>query len=56
MDPITASLLIELIKVAISSAYTLAELAGLSDIDREKLFQEEFAKVKARNPADLPKL
>jgi hypothetical protein len=47
-------IIIELMRLFISSAFTLAELAKLSDEDRERILTEEFAKVKARHPADLP--
>ena len=50
------AVIIELIKVAISSAYTLSKLANISDEDREKLFEETLAEVKKRNPNELPEV
>jgi len=51
MEP---ELVVELVRLLISSAFTLAEIAKLSDEEKHKILLEEIAKVKARNPADLP--
>ena len=47
-------IVIELVRLLISSAFTLAELSKLSDEDKKRIVAEEFEKVKQRNPADLP--
>jgi len=44
---------IEIIRMLVSSAYTLAELGKVDAEQLDKLFQEELAKVKERDPNRL---
>ena len=56
MDPVTGQIVVELVRIALSSAFTLAQMQG-SNMDKEtlnKLFEEEYLKVLDRNPKDLP--
>ena len=54
MDPATATLLVTFIRMALTSAFAFADLNGVDPEEVDRIFDEEFAKVKARNPADLP--
>ena len=54
MDPATATLLASFIRMALTSAFTFAKLNNINPDEVDKIFDDEFAKFKARNPADLP--
>ena len=56
MDPVTGQIVVELVRIALSSAFTLSQMRG-SNLDKEtlnKMFEEEYLKVLDRNPKDLP--
>ena len=47
---------IDLAKLVLSAYFQACRMARLSDEDREKLYQEELAKFRARRPEDLPEV
>jgi len=53
MDPVTGQLVVELVRVMLSSAFTLSQMNGIDEETLNKLFEEEYLKVLDRNPADL---
>jgi len=45
---------IDLAKLILSAYFQACRMGRLSDEDREKFYQEELAKFRARKPEDLP--
>ena len=54
MDPATGQLLVMFVRMALTSAFTFAQINGAKPEEIDRIFKEEFQKVKDRKPEDLP--
>lgn len=54
MDPATAALIVEGVKLAMQICFTSMKLAGKTDEEIDKLFWDERDKFDANRPGDLP--
>ena len=49
-----AMLLAELIRLGLTSAFTAMQMKGMSEAEREELYNRTYAEFKKRKPEDLP--
>ena len=54
MDPATALMVMELVKIAVQATASFARLSGVTEEELKTMFDESFQCLKDRDPAKLP--
>lgn len=53
MDPVTATIIVELTRTVLTTLFTFAKTKGATPEELEDMFQKSWAEVKKRDPKNL---